>query len=125
MNSKRLLLGLCITAVFGLVVRELIALANFSIDPLTQSIAIGFIANGLGGFFARRAFALPALCLWALSFLANLYITYLIAGPIQVAFLSIVQFNFNGIALSALSVVVGAIFGQVIAQRSQRTGLAT
>ena len=125
MDTKRILSGLAAAAVFGLVAGELISLANFTFNPLLQSIVLGFLATAIGAFIARRGFVLPALGLWFVEWLLVVYLVYLIAAPTgQASFLAIAQRNLLGIVLSALAVAIGALLGQALARRAQRSAAA-
>ena len=121
MDTKRILLGLAAAAAFGLVAGELISLANFTFNPLLQSVVLGFLATTIGAFIARRGFVLPALGLWFVCWLLVVYLLYFIAAPTgQASFLAIVQINLLGIVLSALAVAIGALVGQALARRAWR-----
>jgi hypothetical protein len=125
MNMKRILLGLAAAAVFGLVAGELISLANVTVDPVLQSIVLGFLATAIGAFIARRGFVLPALGLWLVEWLLVVYLLYFIAAPTgQASFLAIAQINVLSIVLSALAVAIGALVGQALAKRAQHSAPA-
>jgi putative Mn2+ efflux pump MntP len=120
MNTKRILLGLAAAAVFGLVAGELISLANVTVNPVLQSIVLGFLATAIGAFIARRGFVLPALGLWLVEWLLVVYLLYFIAAPTgQASFLAIAQINLLSIVLSALAVAIGALVGQALGKRAQ------
>jgi hypothetical protein len=125
MNMKRILLGLAAAAVFGLVAGELISLANVTVNPVLQSIVLGFLATAIGAFIARRGFVLPALGLWLVEWLLVAYLLYFIAAPTgQASFLAIAQINLLSIVLSALAVAIGALVGQALAKRAQHSAPA-
>jgi hypothetical protein len=125
MNMKRILLGLAAAAVFGLVAGELISLANVTVNPVLQSIVLGFLATAIGAFIARRGFVLPALGLWLVEWLLVVYLLYFIAAPTgQASFLAIAQINVLSIVLSALAVAIGALVGQALAKRAQHSAPA-
>lgn len=125
MNTKRILLGLAASAVFGLVVGELISLANFTVHPVLQSVVPGFLATAIGAFVARRGFVLPALGLWFVEWLLVVYLVYFISAPTgQASLLAIAQTNLLSIVLSALAVAIGALLGQSLARRAQRSAPA-
>ena len=125
MDTKRILLGLAAAAAFGLVAGELISLANFTFNPLLQSVVLGFLATTIGAFMARRGFVLPALGLWFVCWLLVVYLLYFIAAPTdQASFLAIAQTNLLSIVLSALAVAIGALVGQALAKRMRRSAPA-
>ena len=125
MDTKRILSGLAAAAVFGLVAGELISLANFTFNPLLQSIVLGFLATTIGSFIARRGFVFPALGLWFVGWLLVVCLLYFIAAPAgQASFLAIAQINLLGIVLSAPAVVIGVFVGQALAKRAQRSAPA-
>ena len=125
MNTKRILLGLAAAAVFGLVAEELISLASFTFNPLLRSVVLGFLATTIGAFIARRGFVLPALGLWFVDWLLVVYLLYFIAVPTgQASFLATAQINLLSIVLSALAVAIGALVGQALAKRAQRSAPA-
>jgi hypothetical protein len=125
MDTKRILLGLAVAAVSGLVAGELISLANFTFNPLLKSVVLGFLATTIGAFIARRGFILPALGLWFVGWLLVVYLLYFIAAPTgQASFLVIAQINLLSIVLSALGVAIGALLGQSLARRAQRSAPA-
>ena len=125
MDTKRILLGLAAAAAFGLVAGELISLANFTFNPLLQSVVLGLLATTIGAFIARRGFVLPALGLWFVCWLLVVYLLYFIAAPTgQASFLAIAQINLLSIVLSALAVAIGALVGQALAKRAQHSAPA-
>src|SRR6185312_4887981 len=81
MDTKRILLGLAAAAAFGLVAGELISLANFTSNPVLQSVALGFLATTIGALIARRGFVFPALGLWFVGWLLVGCLLYFIAAP--------------------------------------------
>lgn len=120
MNTKRIFLGLSVTAVFGLVAGELISLVNLSVGPVVRSVALGFLGTAVGALIARQGFAFPAIGLWFVEWLVMAYFLYRVAEPTgQTSVLPIAQLNLLSILLSALAVVVGALPGQALARRSQ------
>ncbi len=125
MNAKRILLGLAATAVFGLVAGELISLSNLTVGPVVRTVVLAFLATAVGALVARRGFVFPALGLWFVEWLVVIYFLYRIAEPTaQASILAIARLNLPNIMLSALAVVLGALLGQVLAERTQRSARA-
>ena len=125
MDTKRIFLGLAAAAAFGLVAGELMSLANFTSNPVLQSVVLGFLATTIGALIARRGFVFPALGLWFVGWLLVVCLLYFIAAPTgQASFLAIAHVNLLSIVLSALAVTIGALVGQALAKRVLRSEAA-
>ena len=126
MNTRRIVLGIAVAVVFGLVTGALMSLANLSVGPVVQSVAVGFLGTAVGAFIARRSFVFPALGLWFVEWLVVAHFVYRVAEPTgQASVLAMAQLNLPSILLSALAVVLGALLGQALARRLQRVVPAT
>ncbi|WEN15451.1 hypothetical protein PY254_01885 [Rhodanobacter sp. AS-Z3] len=125
MNTQRILRGLAAAVACGLLIGGLASLAKVTVNPVLPSVVIGFVATAIGAFIARRGFVLPALGLWFAEWLLVVYVVYFIAAPTgQASLLAIIQRNLLSIALSALAVAIGALVGQSLSRRAQRSAPA-
>ena len=125
MNKSKIVLGILVVVLFWTIGNELINLLDLPIPPIAQSFVVSLFGTGLGAFVAQRNFLIPAFAVWILCWGIAIYILYLIAVPTgQASVIGILQYNAPTIALSALATLIGALVGQLLAQRSQRSAAA-
>lgn len=124
---KRMILAVVVMLAVSILAKELISFVGFSglLQWQWESGVIGLVAAGLGGFIARARFVPVALLVNAVVWLVILYILHGI-GNGQSSYLEIVGFNATAMAVSFLSVALGAYLGQRLsAQRGPEAATAS
>jgi hypothetical protein len=126
MNVARVLSGVAVMALVGLIAREafaylgLAALIGPATSNIAESAAVSLLAAICGGYVARERFVVPALSICLLSWCAAIYLLYLIAAPTGQAHLgAILGHNWVAILASLLAAAAGAVAGQAFARRQQ------
>jgi hypothetical protein len=124
--NKKIAVGMVTVALFWLIGNELIGLLELPIPPGPQSFVISLTGSGIGAYIAKRNFIIPAFAVWFLCWCFAIYMLYLIAEPTgQASISSIIEYNILALAISAIASFIGALGGQVLAQRNQGMAAAT